>query len=99
MNLMSKKHKRLALADIQSVLSRNRVTVFVDLAGRRRLGHVVKINQYTTWVKVMDGAKTYNIIKRHNKRHHISSPKLNPYRKDEPNAVIYSTPENQVKAG
>lgn len=45
--------------------------VFVDLAGTRRLGHVVKVNTHTTWVKVMRGAKTYAYIKRHNIKHNL----------------------------
>ena len=45
--------------------------VFVDLAGKRRLGHIVKINSHTLWVKVMDGAKTYTIVKRNYVKHNV----------------------------
>ena len=48
------------------------IVVFVDLAGTRRLGVAVRINTYTTWVKVMRGAKTYDYIKRHNTKHNVT---------------------------
>jgi hypothetical protein len=48
------------------------LTVFVDLAGTRRLGKVCRLNTHTTWVKVMKGAKTYDYIKRHNKKHNVT---------------------------
>ena len=45
--------------------------VFVDLAGVRRLGKIVRANTHTTWVKVMRGARTYDYIKRHNIKHNV----------------------------
>ena len=50
--------------------------VFVDLAGNRRVGHVVKRNEYTVWVKVMKGARTYDIIKRHVTKHNVIGPDI-----------------------
>ena len=46
--------------------------VFVDLAGTRRLGKIVKINTLTTWVKVMNGAQTFSVVKRHNIKHNVT---------------------------
>ena len=43
--------------------------LIVDLAGKRRVGQVVKQNHLTVWVKVMKGAKSYDIIKRHRMKH------------------------------
>jgi len=48
------------------------IKVFVDLAGTRRLGIVCRINTYSTWVKVMNGAKSYDYIKRHNIKHNVT---------------------------
>jgi hypothetical protein len=45
--------------------------VIVDLAGKRRVGHVVKPNDHTVWVKIMKGAQTYDIIKRHRDKHNV----------------------------
>jgi hypothetical protein len=47
------------------------VKVFCDLSGSRRLGLVVKANTKTVWLKVMNGAKTYDYIKRHEVKHHV----------------------------
>jgi hypothetical protein len=41
------------------------IKCFVDLAGKRRIGTIVKSNIKTVWVKIMIGARTYIIIKRH----------------------------------
>lgn len=41
-----------------------RYHILVDLSGKRRVGHLLKVNNKTIWVKVMRGAKTYDIIKR-----------------------------------
>jgi hypothetical protein len=48
------------------------IRVFFDLSGTRRLGHVVRINSRTTWVKVMKGARSYDYIKRHNEKHRVT---------------------------
>jgi hypothetical protein len=79
---------------MRNILTRSNCRVFVDLAGHRRLGHIVKVNHHTTWVKVMNGAKTYDIVKRHNKKHHVNNPKLIP--KERTHEIIYSTTENQI---
>jgi hypothetical protein len=42
-----------------------------DTAGGRRVGTVVKSNPMSVWVKLMIGAKSYKIIKRHVKKHNI----------------------------
>lgn len=47
------------------------IKVFVDLSGSRRLGKLIKMNDHTCWVKIMFGARTYRIIKRHFVKHHI----------------------------
>lgn len=39
--------------------------------GRRRIGHVVRKNDKTVVVKMMKGAKTFKIIKRHIKKHNV----------------------------
>ena len=46
--------------------------VYVDIGGGRRLGHVVKCNHHTVWVRVMRGAKTSITIKRHFKKHGVT---------------------------
>lgn len=45
--------------------------VFVDLSSGRRLGKVIKMNEHTCWVKILFGAKTFRIIKRHFIKHHV----------------------------
>lgn len=47
------------------------IMLFVNVDGKRRLGRVVKVNWYTTWVKVMKGAKTSYTIKRHNQKGNV----------------------------
>lgn len=46
--------------------------VFVDLSGTRRLGQAVRINTHTLWVKIMRGARTYDYIKRHIRKHNVT---------------------------
>ena len=38
---------------------------YFTISGKRRMGVPVKINCKTMWIKVMIGAKSYIIIKRH----------------------------------
>lgn len=45
--------------------------VYVDLSGGRRLGHVVKDNYHTVWVKILIGATTFITIKRHWNKHNV----------------------------
>jgi hypothetical protein len=51
------------------ILIMNRLTVFCDLAGGRRMGKIVKLNDYTVRVKIMKGARTFFVTKRHIKKH------------------------------
>jgi len=46
--------------------------VTVDFGGCRRLGKVMKYNHHTLWVKIMLGASTYTIVKRHKKKHNCA---------------------------
>ena len=46
--------------------------VYVDVGAGRRLGHVVKCNHYTVWVRIMMGAKTSFTIKRHFNKHGVT---------------------------
>lgn len=48
-----------------------KVRAFFTVSGKRRLGVPVKINNKTMWIKVMKGAKTYFIIKRHFVKHNF----------------------------
>lgn len=69
---MNKKQKKAALNGFNSLMVMHNVYVHVDLRGVRRLGKVIGvINQKTMWVKVMKGAKTYDVIKRHNVKHNV----------------------------
>jgi len=45
--------------------------MFVDLSGKRRIGHVLSFNAKTLWVKVMQGARTYIVVKRHYIKHRV----------------------------
>lgn len=45
---------------------------FVNLGTGRRLGHVVQYNWYTIWVKIMMGAKTFIVVKRHKIKHNVT---------------------------
>lgn len=45
---------------------------FFNLSGGRRMGRIVKRNDKTVWVKVMFGAKTFSVIKRHIDKHKVS---------------------------
>lgn len=60
-------------------VSSSDIRVFFNLAGARRLGKVVKYNKHTLWAKVMKGAKTYDIIKRHVTDHNIVLWKYLPW--------------------
>ena len=44
---------------------------YFDLGGKRRRGHPIKFNHHTGWFKVMKGALTYDIIKRHYIKHNV----------------------------
>lgn len=68
----SKKIRRSVLRSLQTLLILNRFWVYVDVAGKRRIGEVIGYNQKTTWVRVMKGAKSFFTIERHNKKHNVS---------------------------
>jgi hypothetical protein len=71
---------RRRLQYMRNLLSRRPVFVFVDVMhGKRRIGEVVEINNWTTWVKIMIGAKTSIVIKRHNVKHHLAHYKMGEY--------------------
>jgi len=50
---------------------RYRFAVWIDVGKVRRLGEICKWNRYTVWVRIMDGAKSSFIIKRHKKKHNM----------------------------
>ena len=43
-----------------------------DFNKGRRMGQLVKSNDKTGWFKIMMGARSSIVIKRHNVKHHIS---------------------------
>jgi len=45
--------------------------VHCTVSGARRLGRVLRFNQKTVVVKVMSGARTSFVIKRHKVKHHL----------------------------
>jgi hypothetical protein len=47
----------------------SRLTVFCDLTDGRRMGSIVRLNDHTVWVKILLGAQTFFVIKRHIKKH------------------------------
>jgi hypothetical protein len=51
----------------------DKVYCFVDLGNVRRLGVIVKANPYTMWVRIMLGARTSIVIKRHKLKHNLGS--------------------------
>jgi len=71
------------------------MNVFVDLGKTRRLGKIVKVNTYSTWVKVMMGAKTSITIKRHNIKHNVVQ--YVPKGEMIPDALIYTTVRHTFK--
>jgi len=72
--------ERRRLQYMRDLLSRRSIFVFVDVTnGKRRIGEVVEINNLTTWVKIMIGAKTAIVIKRHNVKHHMTHYKMGEY--------------------
>jgi ribosomal protein S1 len=72
--------ERRRLQYMRNLLSRRPIFVFVDVSnGNRRIGEVVEINNLTTWVKIMIGAKTSIVIKRHNVKHHLEHYKMGEY--------------------
>jgi hypothetical protein len=72
--------ERLRLQYMRSVLKLRPMFVFVDVMnGKRRIGEVQLINNLTTWVKIMIGAKTSIVIKRHNVKHHLEHYKMGEY--------------------
>jgi len=44
---------------------------YVNLSDTRRLGKVIKMNDKTVWVSIMDGASTSFIVKRHIDKHNV----------------------------
>jgi hypothetical protein len=76
MNRNSRVNKE-ALAVVREKLRANEIKVLVNLAGRRRIGNVSGINSKTTWVRVMQGAKSYDVIKRHNIKHNVQLYRVN----------------------
>ena len=72
--------ERRALQRMRNLLSQRPVYIFVDVSnGKRRVGQVIQINNRTTWVKIMLGAKTSIVIKRHNMKHHLAFYKMGRY--------------------
>jgi hypothetical protein len=68
------------LGRLRQILVHRPIYVFVDVSnGKRRIGQVDAINHKTTWVKIMIGAKTSIIIKRHNKKHNVTPYKMGEY--------------------
>lgn len=83
---------KMRLKYAREVLEGQSIKVFVDFAGGRRLGLVTRINQYSTWVKIMMGANYSIVIKRNNKKRHVNihAGRLNY------DSIIYPTPGNTV---
>ena len=69
--MRSKTMARKWLAVMRDDLLRNRVFIHCTLSGKRRVGEVVAINFKTTWVKIVQGAKGYITVKRHNLKHNV----------------------------
>jgi len=44
----------------------------MDVGDTRRLGVPTMINKNTGWFRIMDGARTSYVIKRHFKKHHVT---------------------------
>lgn len=44
---------------------------YFDTSKSRRLGKVTKRNTHTVWVKMMIGAKSHVVIKRHINKHNV----------------------------
>lgn len=61
-----------------------------DFNKGRRLGHLVRNNDKTGWFKIMMGAKSYVIIKRHYVKHHITFNSVRLYGGDD-NAALYTS--------
>lgn len=59
------------LAHINEIIQRQPTRCTVNFQGVRRVAWIMKVNYYTTIVKIMIGAKTSAIIKRHNKKHNL----------------------------
>ena len=72
--MFNKKIRRSITNASKTVLSYNKQWCFVDLAGKRRIGEIIGYNGKTTWVRIMQGAKSYITVKRHNKKNHVSRP-------------------------
>jgi len=48
------------------------VTLFgMDVGGIRRLGVPVTVNKKSGWFRIMEGAKTSYVIKRHYRKHNV----------------------------
>jgi len=45
--------------------------LFINVGGVPRIGQLVKANSKTVWVRIMKGAKTNFVIKRHVKKHNL----------------------------
>jgi hypothetical protein len=72
--------ERSRLQYMRDILASRPMYVFVDVMhGKRRIGEVIEINNWTTWVKIMIGAKTSILIKRHNTKHHVTPCKMGEY--------------------
>ena len=59
------------IATMNSELLHNDAYVHCTVAGKRRVGHVIGYNYYTTWVRIKTGAKKYFVTCRHNKKHNV----------------------------
>jgi hypothetical protein len=70
----------------------DRLTVFCDLADVRRMGKILKLNDHTVWVKIMKGAKSAFVIKRHIKKHNCFFFTKGGYHIDE---TIYTKARDQ----
>ena len=79
-----KRADRNALQYMRDMLARRPIYVFTDLSGKRRIGRVIKINNWTTWVKILIGAKAAIVIKRNNKKHHLTPYQLGRYYEEVP---------------
>ena len=74
--------RKALLQGMRLYLTNTEILVHVDLAGARRVGKVVWVNDKTTWVQIRKGAKTFDVVKRHNHKHNVNFFKMYKLRRE-----------------
>ena len=62
-----------------TVSGKRRLGVYMTVSGKRRLGVPIHVGVNTSWFRIMDGAKSSYVIKRHHVKHNVQITEAERY--------------------